>query len=300
MRKRRARLRILKSFPVRLEEIACAKALDCDTIEIWFADEARIGQKNKTTRRWAKRGTRPSAPRDQRTASTYIFGAVCPKRGTCTLRRSPRPLHPPPTLSSWSTRPAGTCRHASSYRPTSPSSRCHLNVPSSTRLRTCGSSCATTGSRTGSSNHTTILSTIVARPGTNSSISLGASCPPDCANGRTSSDQWDSVYDAVTDRFVTTWAAISVGCEACHGQGSRHVAWARAKHSWWPFNDDPRKGLLVSFDERRDIGWRIDPTTGNARRNFAPATVRKEVETCGRCHARRSEFSEDWVPGRSL
>src|SRR5262249_41626645 len=172
--------------------------------------------------------------------------------------------------------------------------------PSSTRLRTCGSSCATTGSRTGSSNHTTVLSTIVARPGTSSSISLGASCPPDCANGRTSSDQWDSVYDAVTDRFVTTWAAISVGCEACHGQGSRHVAWARAKHSWWPFNDDPRKGLLVSFDERRDIGWRIDPTTGNARRNFAPATVRKEVETCGRCHARRSEFSEDWVPGRSL
>jgi transposase len=29
-----------------------------------FADEARIGQKNKITRRWARRGTRPSAPRD--------------------------------------------------------------------------------------------------------------------------------------------------------------------------------------------------------------------------------------------
>ena len=40
-----------------------------------------IGQKNKITRRWAKRGTRPIAPRDQRTASTYIFGAVCPKQG---------------------------------------------------------------------------------------------------------------------------------------------------------------------------------------------------------------------------
>jgi hypothetical protein len=38
-------------------------------------------QKNKITRRWAKRGTRPSAPRDQRTASTYIFGAICPKQG---------------------------------------------------------------------------------------------------------------------------------------------------------------------------------------------------------------------------
>jgi DDE superfamily endonuclease len=50
-------------------------------IEIWFADEARIGQKNKITRRWAKRGTRPSAPRDQRTASAYIFGAICPQDG---------------------------------------------------------------------------------------------------------------------------------------------------------------------------------------------------------------------------
>ena len=64
-----------------METIAREKALDCQTIEIWFADEARVGQKNKITRRWAKRGTRPIAPRDQRTASTYIFGAVCPHEG---------------------------------------------------------------------------------------------------------------------------------------------------------------------------------------------------------------------------
>ena len=40
-----------------------------------------MGQKNKITRRWARRGTRPAAPQDQRTASTYIFGAICPKEG---------------------------------------------------------------------------------------------------------------------------------------------------------------------------------------------------------------------------
>ena len=50
-------------------------------IEIWFQDEARIGQKNKITRRWAQRGTRPVAPLDQRTRSVYIFGAICPKQG---------------------------------------------------------------------------------------------------------------------------------------------------------------------------------------------------------------------------
>lgn len=50
-------------------------------IELWWQDEARVGQKNKITRRWAKRGTRPSVPKDQRTKWAYIFGAICPAKG---------------------------------------------------------------------------------------------------------------------------------------------------------------------------------------------------------------------------
>jgi transposase len=68
-------------LPARLDEVAREKGVDPGRIELWFADEARVGQKNKITRRWARRGTRPSAPYDQRTASTYIFGAICPKEG---------------------------------------------------------------------------------------------------------------------------------------------------------------------------------------------------------------------------
>jgi hypothetical protein len=64
-----------------LDEIAREKGVEPAAIEVWFGDEARVGQKNKITRRWARRGTRPIAPHDQRTASTYIFGAVCPKEG---------------------------------------------------------------------------------------------------------------------------------------------------------------------------------------------------------------------------
>ena len=41
----------------------------------------RPGWARRTRSPGAGRGTRPTAPQDQRTASTYIFGAICPKAG---------------------------------------------------------------------------------------------------------------------------------------------------------------------------------------------------------------------------
>jgi hypothetical protein len=49
-------------------------------IELWW-QEARVGQKNTLPRRWARRGSWPTAPKDQRTAYAYIFGAICPEKG---------------------------------------------------------------------------------------------------------------------------------------------------------------------------------------------------------------------------
>jgi len=45
-------------------------------VEIWFQDEARIGQQGTHAYIWAPIGTRPLMVRDNRHESAYIFGAI--------------------------------------------------------------------------------------------------------------------------------------------------------------------------------------------------------------------------------
>jgi len=58
------------------------------TIEVWFQDEMRIGQKNSLVYQWARTGSRPRQPKDQRYENAYVFGAVCPSR-VCPSRVCP-------------------------------------------------------------------------------------------------------------------------------------------------------------------------------------------------------------------
>ena len=60
-------------------------------VEIWFTDEARVGQQGTLTRVWAKRGSRPRALRDRRFEWAYLFGAICPERciGAAIVMRMP-------------------------------------------------------------------------------------------------------------------------------------------------------------------------------------------------------------------
>jgi transposase len=55
--------------------------LPTDRVDIWFQDEARIGQQNTTTRMWAPKGTRPDAIKQQQFEYAHIYGAICATNG---------------------------------------------------------------------------------------------------------------------------------------------------------------------------------------------------------------------------
>src|SRR5262249_61311247 len=63
------------------EKHAGAEPPHANAIKVWSPQEPASAKKKSPPRRGGRRGPRPSAPRDQRPASTYIFGAVCPKEG---------------------------------------------------------------------------------------------------------------------------------------------------------------------------------------------------------------------------
>jgi tetratricopeptide (TPR) repeat protein/ssDNA-binding Zn-finger/Zn-ribbon topoisomerase 1 len=104
-------------------------------------------------------------------------------------------------------------------------------------------------------------------------------------------------YDLSTRTFATSYAEIDVACEACHGPGSNHLAWAAQSGDWRRY--EANHGLLIALDERRAVSWKIDPTNGNVVRS-TPRQSEREIQTCARCHSRRSQIHEDYVHGQPV
>ena len=102
-------------------------------------------------------------------------------------------------------------------------------------------------------------------------------------------------YHAGSDEYHTSFAEIDVSCEACHGPGAGHVAWAKNGGG----SGDPKKGLKVSLRRSSDIDWTIDPETGSAKGSQSPR-LDMQAETCARCHSRRTRLSDDYAHGRRI
>ena len=66
-----------------------AEAHPKQTVQVWFQDEARIGQQGTLTRRWGLRGSRPTTLQQTEYEWVYLFGAVNPITGASSALVTP-------------------------------------------------------------------------------------------------------------------------------------------------------------------------------------------------------------------
>lgn len=104
-------------------------------------------------------------------------------------------------------------------------------------------------------------------------------------------------YNSETGTYKTTWSEIDVSCEACHGPGSRHAAWA--ENAQEISRPTVHKGLLFDMEKTGERPWVMNPETGNATLAL-PDTMAAQVDMCGRCHSHRTAISENYVHGKPL
>ena len=91
-------------------------------------------------------------------------------------------------------------------------------------------------------------------------------------------------YDKTANRYASTWSEVSVGCEACHGPGARHIDWAGG-----PRGNDTNRGFDRSL-ARRVTNWAPMP----GKHTLQPAGMRDsdQTEACWQCHSRRQQLHD--------
>jgi Cytochrome c554 and c-prime len=104
-------------------------------------------------------------------------------------------------------------------------------------------------------------------------------------------------YNLGANTYATSWTDVDVSCEACHGPGSRHVAWASSGKKAKPVDGVDKMGLTNRLKPTDNGHWEMNPANGIARRT--EKLVATELDTCAACHSRRKVIAKNPVPGEN-
>jgi tetratricopeptide (TPR) repeat protein len=107
-------------------------------------------------------------------------------------------------------------------------------------------------------------------------------------------------YDRFSEQYDTTWTEIDVSCEACHGPGSEHVRWAEAADRGQQIETSGYLGLVLRLKDDDGGTWVFRDTEKGTAERSVPRQAQTVVETCARCHARRTNIHQEYVHGRSF
>lgn len=92
-------------------------------------------------------------------------------------------------------------------------------------------------------------------------------------------------YDAGTRTFNTTYDEINVGCESCHGPGTRHLELATTGK----LLGGQDSGFATDFAQRGE--WEFPESQPIAQRRSAKGS-NAQIDNCARCHARRGTLGD--------
>ena len=105
-------------------------------------------------------------------------------------------------------------------------------------------------------------------------------------------------YDLVKDSYATTWSDIDVSCEACHGPGSNHVAWAQKRMKGAAKATEGPKGLIVDLKPASGAWSTLEPWEPGTKHWQGQPRSRNEINTCAPCHSRRRKVNDAYQPGQ--
>jgi len=104
-------------------------------------------------------------------------------------------------------------------------------------------------------------------------------------------------YDSQTETYHTSYSEIDVSCEACHGPGSDHIAWAKQYEKEKRVAVKGNMGLKVRLKDLNDGVWVFNDMEKGSAERTVPVSSDIQIEVCARCHARRSALTDDYIYG---